>query len=66
MIESVFHFFISNILALDQGWILLRYSFGDYFDDCNGYAVTEILFTCDHRDRAVSEVYCVCGLLSAD
>ena len=45
--------------------MLLRYSFGDYIENCNGYAVTEILFNCDHRDQAVSEVtVCVCGLLS--
>ena len=39
---------------LDQGWIVLRYPYGDYFSGCKDYAVTEILFTCDHSDQLVS------------
>jgi hypothetical protein len=35
----------------DQGWIVLRYPYGDYFSGCKDYAVTEILFTCDHSDQ---------------
>ena len=38
----------------DQGWIVLRYPYGDYFSGCKDYAVTEILFTCDHSDQLVS------------
>ena len=39
---------------LDQGWITLRYPYGDYFSGCKDYAVTEILFMCDHSDQLVS------------
>ena len=32
---------------------MLRYPFGDFVEECKEYAVTEILFTCDHRDQTV-------------
>ena len=49
--------FLHNTVFLctsDQGWMLLRYPFGDYIEECKDYAVTEILLTCSDQDRTVS------------